>query len=99
MPKLPIGRKRPWVPERKAQGRRTEETKFYQSSAWRRLRNAFIKDNPLCVECHAKGIVSPANVVDHIVPIRKGGAELNIKNLQSLCSPCHNRKSGREAHQ
>jgi len=99
MPKLPTGRKRPWVPERKAQGRRTEETKFYQSTAWRRLRNAFIQDNPLCVGCQEKGIVNPAAVVDHIVPKRKGGDELNIRNLQSLCNSCHNRKSGREAHQ
>ena len=37
-------------------------------------------------------------MVDHIVPINKGGAKLDIGNLQSLCNLCHNRKSGREAH-
>ena len=40
----------------------------------------------------------PANVVDHIKPITEGGAELNVNNLQSLCTMHHNQKSAREGN-
>ncbi|WP_295941636.1 HNH endonuclease signature motif containing protein [uncultured Alistipes sp.] len=53
---------------------------------------------PLCEECQRRGITTLAQVVDHIVPINRGGAKLDMANLQSLCHPCHNRKSGLESH-
>lgn len=53
---------------------------------------------PLCEECQRRGITTLAQVVDHIVPINRGGAKLDMANLQSLCHPCHNRKSGIESH-
>ncbi len=53
---------------------------------------------PLCEECRRGGVVTPATVVDHIVPINEGGAPMDMDNLQSLCAKCHNRKSGAEAH-
>jgi 5-methylcytosine-specific restriction protein A len=31
--------------------------------------------------------------VDHIVPIREGGARLDANNLQPLCHTCHSRKT------
>ena len=30
---------------------------------------------------------------DHIVPVAKGGAKLGLKNMQTLCIPCHRNKS------
>jgi 5-methylcytosine-specific restriction endonuclease McrA len=39
-------------------------------------------------------------VVDHIIGIRDdiGGAKHDPDNLATMCSECHNYKSGKEAH-
>ena len=68
--------------------------RFYGSARWRRLRDYFIARHPLCAECLKNGVITPAVIVDHIVPIAEGGAELDESNLQSLCPACHNRKHG-----
>lgn len=97
-PFLPPKKKRPWIPERKPQEGRTEKTDFYVSPAWRKLRNGYIQQHPLCVECSKQGRIVAAYYVDHKIPIRQGGAALDEGNLQSLCKHCHNSKSGKEAH-
>jgi len=98
MPTLKKTVRRPWMPERGAQeGRSHPNTKFYQSKAWRELRAVKLDRFPLCEECQRRGVTTLAKMVDHIVPINKGGAPLDLVNLQSLCHPCHNRKSGGEA--
>lgn len=90
---------RPWIPVREVQsGRRTDNSKFYQSSVWRKFRKLKLQTNPFCEECYKKGIITEAKVVDHIIPISKGGNPLSEDNVQSLCSSCHNKKSGRESH-
>jgi 5-methylcytosine-specific restriction endonuclease McrA len=43
-------------------------------------------------------VVRPARVVDHIRPVRRGGAFWDIHNLQTMCESCHNSKSGKESH-
>lgn len=97
MPTFPKSVRRPWQPERKPQqGRRHANTAFYQSSAWRKLRAVKIEQQPLCEDCLRQGRHTPARVVDHIVPINKGGDSLDIANLQSLCDACHNRKSAKD---
>jgi len=67
---------------------------FYNSAKWRKLRKAYIRANPMCEhpQCNKAG-----EVVDHITPIRLGGAALKWDNLQTLCAMHHNRKSGSEA--
>lgn len=62
---------------------------------WRKARIAFLQRNPLCVECMRKGVLTPATVVDHIIPHR-GDKELfwNEENWQALCKSCHDRKTG-----
>ena len=40
--------------------------------------------------------LTPAQMVDHIVPINKGGAPLDLNNLQSLCNACHAAKSAKD---
>lgn len=73
-----------------------KEVGFYQSSNWRRLRANFLRLNPLCKACADRGQTIAAVVVDHITPIKEGGARLDKCNLQSLCVSCHNRKTARE---
>lgn len=51
---------------------------------------------PLCVRCQSAGFIVSATLVDHVIPISKGGAPLERGNLQSLCKPCHARKTSVE---
>lgn len=73
-----------------------EAEKFYQSKEWRNLRRVKLNINPLCEECFRHNRYAMAEVVDHIIPIKYGGARLDITNLQSLCKSCHSSKSARE---
>lgn len=66
--------------------------RFYNSKAWRRLAAIQIKREPLCAECLKVGRITPAQIADHIYPIREGGQKYDLDNLQSLCRACHNRK-------
>ena len=61
---------------------------FYSTKEWKEKRREFLGERPFCVCCGR-----PAEIVDHIVPIRKGGEPLDDRNLQSLCWSCHSRKS------
>jgi len=89
--------RRPWVTPRTAHtGRKRTNQKFYNSTAWRKARKAFLIQNPLCVKCQETGLVIPADVVDHKVPINEGGDKLDPNNFQALCHKHHNQKSGRE---
>lgn len=69
---------------------------FYQSAEWKALRKRKLQLNPLCEECCRQGKLTKATMVDHIVPVKQGGAALDIDNLQSLCWSCHSRKSAEE---
>lgn len=62
---------------------------------WRKVRIAYLRDNPLCVHCLRKGITEPATQVDHIKALAKGGAD-DESNYQSLCGSCHSVKTARE---
>lgn len=66
---------------------------------WRQYREAFLKSNPFCVKCQARGRVSAANTVDHITPHR-GDPSLfwNPENHQALCAACHSGPKQAEDH-
>lgn len=78
------------------QQRPTAKQRGY-GSRWNRFRLLYLKQNPLCVRCDAAGRVTPANVVDHIIP-HKGDQVLFWRdgNHQALCAPCHNSKTAKE---
>lgn len=69
---------------------------FYESVVWRRLRRIKLSEQPLCEECLKENKTVKASMADHIVPVKQGGAALDIFNLQSLCNACHSRKSVKE---
>lgn len=97
MPKITKYVHRPWLPQRKPhEGYRHHNTLFYQSTQWRKVRTLKLQQNPMCEECERNGRLTPAQMVDHIVPINKGGAMLDMENMQSLCNACHNRKSAKD---
>ncbi len=57
---------------------------------WRAIREWQLQREPLCRHCCDEGEITPASEVDHI----DGDANNNNpKNYQSLCKPCHSRKT------
>ncbi|MCB1489032.1 MAG: HNH endonuclease [Bauldia sp.] len=61
-----------------------------RTKRWKALRLlALRRDNFQCVKCSA-----PATEVDHIRPVRDAPEfAYDLENLQSLCGPCHSRKT------
>lgn len=66
-------------------------------SRWRRARDRYLAEHPLCEECLKKGIIEPAEVVDHRIP-HKGDPVLfwDESNWQALSKRCHDRKTAKE---
>ncbi len=60
-----------------------------------RIKARVLAANPLCVMCQAKGKVTIAVEVDHIIALTNGGAEdpHDDSNRQGLCIPCHIEKT------
>lgn len=70
---------------------------WYNRAAWKRLRNTWLNEHPLCEECLRSGEIVQAEVVDHIDPHRGDWTKfMDRGNLQSLCKPCHDRKTASE---
>ena len=66
----------------------------YTTQRWQRLRRMKLKHNPLCECCIKVGRIEPANVVDHIIAVSKGGdAYPRLDGLMSCCTRCHNTKT------
>jgi len=69
---------------------------FYNSLAWKRLRDTYLKTHAICECCLEHGRVIPATDIHHKVPWDRGKTEeekwqlfLNEKNLLSVCETCH----------
>jgi 5-methylcytosine-specific restriction protein A len=64
--------------------------RLYKTAAWRALRLAQLRSQPLCERCLADNVVEPATVVHHR-EAHKGDEKLfwDPKNLESVCDPCH----------
>jgi len=69
------------------------DNSFYRKKAWRDRRKAVLMIEPFCRECMAEGNLMTADVVDHIVPRVRGGADFDWDNLQPLCIEHHNKKT------
>lgn len=97
MPNVKRTVRRPWIPEHKAfEGFKHHNSEFYQSRTWRKARANKLQLSPLCEECLRHGRTTEATMVDHIIPINKGGDPLALDNLQSLCHSCHSIKSAKD---
>jgi len=77
-------------------------------SRWRKAREGWLRAHPLCgdrhggsnaqhSQCLQLARLTPARVVDHIIP-HQGNTALfwNSDNWQSLCIECHNIKTATE---
>lgn len=64
---------------------------FYRRVEWQRAREqALIRDHGLCQDCLQEQRITPADVVDHIKPLRLfWHLRLALSNLRSLCNRHH----------
>ena len=69
---------------------------WYQNRRWHRRRAHQLWTQPLCEQCKARGRVEVATEVDHIRSHRGDRNAFWLGELQSLCKPCHDRKTRHE---
>ena len=63
---------------------------------WQKLRLQVLAQEPLCRFCALDGIVTTADVVDHIKAVRdRPDLRLDPDNLRSLCKPHHDAHTAR----
>jgi 5-methylcytosine-specific restriction protein A len=76
-----------------------ERFRLYNQAKWKRLRLAFLKENPLCVLCAEQGIVRASYAADHkLSHFHSGWREdfFDKTKLRSLCMEHHNAHSAQE---
>ena len=72
--------------------------KIYNSTQWKKLRNAYYMEHPLCEMCLAENVLHPVatSEIHHKIPISTGKDEWSMKalcydpdNLMALCEYHH----------
>lgn len=84
---------------------KAERRRFYASNIWRGVngvRNQAVKrDGNECIWCKENGKVMTSEMgileVDHIIPLEECTYKqaIDLKNLRTLCSACHNLRHNR----
>jgi 5-methylcytosine-specific restriction protein A len=69
----------------------------YDDTRWRRLRIRVLREwrlehGPYCPGWNVEPHVAWDLTLDHIVPIERGGAPFDRRNIQPLCRACNTRK-------
>lgn len=76
-------------------GKTTDERGY--NWKWRKARERFLSERPLCVMCQSENRIEPATVVDHITPHRGDEALFwDESNWQSLCKRHHDSDKRRQ---
>jgi len=88
---------RPFFRRKPREDKRPSASERGYNWTWYKLRNSYLKKNPLCEHCLKEGITKPASEVDHIIALVDGGARLDANNLQSLCFQHHRLKTRQDA--
>lgn len=94
MPTINKQEKKKTYSDKKDTDMRKLRKQAYQNTTWRKLRDTYMKEHPICEECLKTGKITPATDVHHKKsPFRNGevnyGLLLDDKNLMSLCKECH----------
>jgi len=80
--------------EKKREGyTRVRSASEYHTARWTRASKVFREAHPLCVMCEKEGIITPSEVVDHIIPYPVCQDFFDSSNWQSLCRR-HNAEKG-----
>lgn len=93
MPTINTLPKKPKV-ERQDTDMRNLRQKAYQNTKWRKMRDTYMHEHPLCEECLKQGKVTPAEDIHHKrSPFQKGEVNWNLlldyNNLEAVCKTCH----------
>lgn len=70
--------------------------KWYDTRRWRRRARHQLAAEPLCRECLAKGIVTAATQVHHVVAHHGDEYAFWFGELASLCASCHSIETAKE---
>lgn len=80
------------------QARQRQAVRLYptNSKRWMADRERQLQKQPLCEHCLVRGVIKEANEVDHIDGSASEERDYVDSNYQSLCKPCHSRKTRSE---
>lgn len=86
---------------RQATDMRRLRANAYNNPEWRKLRDIYMKEHPLCEECLSQGKITPAQDIHHKEsPFKNGETNhmllLDYNNLQALCKECHGNKHSKQ---
>lgn len=91
-------KKRDWT-KKKITEKTEAVRKIYQTKNWKKLREAYFMEHPLCEECLKNGIIKPTEEIHHKKPISTGNDDNEMKtlafdsnNLVALCKDCHHKE-------
>ena len=74
-----------------------EYKNFRHTPRWQKLRARVRREEKgLCRACDENGFTSDGKIVDHIIPVWKGGDKWDRDNLQLLCIDCEKDKTHQE---
>jgi 5-methylcytosine-specific restriction protein A len=93
----PKSKQRPWGTKpalRPMQFRKSSD--FYHTSQWTKESKAFREANPLCRPCQEEGIIYPAEMVDHIIPLEICKDPWDHNNWQPICRKHNNKKAAQD---
>lgn len=64
-------------------------------AAWRRVRVAYLAENPLCADCFPHRL-TPATEVHHVAKVAdRPDLRLDFDNLKALCKACHSARTAK----
>jgi 5-methylcytosine-specific restriction enzyme A len=64
---------------------------LYSTARWVRVARNQLQTHPLCRVCWDRGVITAAEVVDHVIPHKGDAVAFYMGELQSLCRPHHDR--------
>ena len=73
-----------------------QNSKLYNSTAWRKKRIAMQSQYPICAACLLEGRVVQTEHIDHVIPHRRVQERFLVNLFQGLCAPHHSIKTNLE---
>ena len=104
MPYIKLPPKKKWINKNHNDRKKNKtdkqklRTKLYNLAQWKKVRQAYIMEHPLCERCLANGVVNGNNIQIHHKksPFDEGLTEgerlerlLSWDNLETICAHCH----------
>lgn len=75
--------------------RRETSSRRGYTARWREIVAAFLFARPFCEDCLDAGRTTKAELVHHVISLRKGGTNAK-ENLRALCRRCHTKVHSRK---